>query len=73
MLGAWWAGGCRDGDPTGLSEPLPSGGIYEDSGNAVQQQQQAILAQQQQLMNKLDVLVTLMQRDIASRAGAAQL
>ena len=59
----------RDMDPTGLSDPLPSssGGIYEDNVSSAQQQQQAMMAQQQQLMQKLDMLLTLMQRDLASR------
>ena len=65
----------RNVDPTGLTDPLglsssSSTGIYEDNISSAQQQQQAILAQQQQLMHKLDTLVSLMQRDLASRGVA---
>ena len=59
----------RDGDPTGLSDPLSSSSssIYEDNVSSAQQQQQAIMAQQQQLLQKLDTLLSLMQKDLTSR------
>jgi hypothetical protein len=54
-----------------LAQSVSGGALYEDEGSSLHAQNAAMLHQQQQLLKKMDMLVSLMQRDLLTRGIVA--